>query len=608
MHESSVLDPILALALIAIAGTGAQWLAWRLNLPAIVLMLLAGFLVGPVFGILSPHDLLGANMEPFVAAAVSLILFEGALSLNLHELRREKFPLARLIGAGVPIAWFLGSVTAWAIAGLSWQISVFVGALLIVTGPTVIVPMLREAKIERRPATILKWEGILNDPLGVLLAVFAFEMARYAADPLASLAHVSGWMALIIAVATAAGFVFAWICAQALRRGFVPEHLKMPFTFSMVLACFAAGAALEQEAGLLAVTVMGVTLANYTLPALDEMRRFKETVSVLLVSGIFIILTASLTWEQISGFDWRILAFAVAVMFVVRPLTVFLVTLGSDLTWQQKVFLGWIAPRGIVVFTIAGVFAAKLTDAGFEDASMLVPLAFGFVVLTVVVHGGTVGFLARTLGLEASSRSSVLIVGANPFSAALARALADRDVPVCVADTDWQRLRQARKLNVPVFHGEVLSDQAEQKLDLNRFDYVIAASHNTAYNALVSTDLAPRLGREYIYQIAVQDDLEANEGRMQLPIGLLGQALFPDGAHYEELERRMASGWRFTMSEITEETDIEDLYNDEGEAVVGIAPDGTLTFVPGVPRKPLNAGDCLLRFVPPADSPSQNKI
>ncbi len=594
-------SPVEAVALIALAGIGAQWIAWRLSIPAIIAMLVAGFLLGPIFGVLDPRDLLGGLFNPLISVAVALILFEGALSLNLRDLRADHVPLFRLIGLGVPLAWAIGSLAAWTVAGLSWQVSAFIGALLIVTGPTVIVPMLREAKIKRQPATILKWEGILNDPLGVLLAVFIFQFTIQMQDPMLSWVDVSVHMVVSAAVAAASGLAFGWLVAQSLRRGWVPEFLKIPFTVTSALSCYAAGAYLEHEAGLLAVTVMGITVANFTLPALDELKRFKESISVLLVSGVFIVLTASLTWDQVAGLDWRLLAFGLTVLFIVRPVTILLVTLGGELTWQERLFLAWIAPRGVVVFTIAGVFAGKLAEAGIEDAGKLVPLAFSFVVLTVMVHGATVGWLARRLDLEASTRSGVLIVGSSCFSTALGRVLSDNKVPVYVIDTNWRRLRLARDQGLPCFYGEVLSDFTEHELDLGRFDHVIAASDSQAYNSLVNTELAPRVGREHIYQIAVRENLEANESRTDLPVNLLGQALLPDGPDFDELEQRIATGWRFRSVSVGEDQVLESIDIKDAEPVVAIEEDGTLKFQVSAKQGDQKEGDQLIFFHPPDD-------
>ncbi len=536
-------SPIALFAAVGAAGLTSQWLAWRFNLPAIVVMLMAGLLLGPATGLIAPPAVLGDLLDPLVTIAVALILFEGALNLEFNELRSEKPILVRLIGLGVPLAWVLGALAAWAIAGIELPVAIFVGAILIVTGPTVIVPILREARISKRLATILKWEGILNDPLGVLLAVFSFEVIHHL-----HLGHgIDGELfSLLISITLAASFsglVFGLLVVTALRKGLLPEHLKTPFIIGAVLVCFALGAALEREAGLLAITIMGVLIANARLSSLTELRRFKESVSVLLISGVFILLTASLSVAQLQGLDWRILLFAAAVMVIVRPATVLAVTAGSDLSWRERLFLGWVAPRGIVVFAIAGVFSIRMVDAGFEDGERLVPLAFAFVVATVVANGLTTGWMARRFGLAAGDGEGVLIVGSSAFSRALAQALHDHGRRVCMADSNWWLLREPRMAGLATYYGEVLSDQAGRQLGLERFDHLVASSRNHAYNSLLCADFTPELGRENVFQIAVSPEDIEQGGRQQMAVNLLGQPLTSDGLTYDELEQRIQDGW-----------------------------------------------------------------
>ena len=420
---------ILAFTIIGVLGIGAQWLAWRLNLPAIVLMAVAGIIAGPVLGIFSSPDappgtppmeaLFGDFYRPIIAVAVAVILFEGGLQLNFSDLRGLTRGVRRLVFPGVLIAWFLGAMASYLIAGLTWQAALLFGGVMVVTGPTVIIPLLRQSKLNPRPATLLKWEGIINDPIGALLAVLVYEFLVIGDHGGTSVEIISS---LILASTLALGFGYAFgrFTAAAFRRGWVPEYLKPPVLLALVLVCFEIANLMQEEGGLLSVTAMGVTLANSRIASINDLRLFKENIAVLLVSGVFIILTANLTVETLRVLDWSAFWFLIVMLFVVRPLTVFISTMGSGLPWKERLLVGWIAPRGIVAVAVSSFFGASLTAAGYLDGDKLIALAFAMVFATVVLHGFSISPLAKALDLASRERPGVLIVGASPFSAALA--------------------------------------------------------------------------------------------------------------------------------------------------------------------------------------------
>ena len=358
--------------------------------------------------------------------------------------------------------------------------------------------MLRQSKLNQRPATLLKWEGIINDPLGALLAVLVYEFlvfSDHSETPMQIIASIF----LAATLAGVLGYLIGRFAALCFRHGWIPEYLKPPVLLVSVLVCFELANLLQHEAGLLAVTAMGVTMANSRIASINELRLFKENIAVLLVSGVFIILTANLTFETLSQLDWSAFWYLVAMLFVVRPLTVFISTIGSGLPWTERLLVGWIAPRGIVAVAVSSFFAVSLLEAGYPDASKLIPLAFAMVFATVTLHGFSISPLAKALDLAIKDRPGVLIAGASPWSIALAAKLTEMEIPVMVADASWRRLKPARLANVPTYYGEILSEVTEHHVDLNRFGYVLAVSGNEAHNALVSTDLAPefRAGRDF---------------------------------------------------------------------------------------------------------------
>lgn len=601
--EHQVVD---AIVLIGALGIGAQWLAWRLQLPAIVLLTVAGLAAGPGFGWLRPEEQFGDLLKPIMGVAVAIILFEGGLHLRLRDLRGIEAPVRRIVFIGAPVAWGLGAAAAHYLAGLTWPVALLLGGILVVTGPTVIIPLLRQAKLEKDTAAVLKWEGIVNDPVGALLAVLVLEFAT--AGEGAGM-HVLGLSAVGIAAAAALGYAVGKGIAHVTERGQIAEFLKGPAIFGIALACYLAGNMLQKEAGLVAVTVLGVTLANTGLADIDQVRRLKEYVTVLLVSGVFIILSASLEREMLAGLDWGTLAFVAAILFLVRPVSVLAATLGTSLAWPQRAMVAWIAPRGIVAVSMAGLLGAILLEEGFPDGARLVPLTFAVVIATVVLHGFSIKPLGRYLGLASGPEHGVLIVGADAWSTGLARTFRELEVPVVLADGNPHHLEEAREDEIETFGGEILSELAEHRIDFNRFEHVVACSDDDAYNALVCTQFAAEFGHRHTCQLAGHEAGEGGAGGMR--VSARGQVLMAAGLDSDTLEKRLDQGWAFgTMkaSELDgelrealgrEDEDAEDVEETpEMLVVAAVSEDGEVRFnVAGKPFETEN-GDSLIVFAP----------
>ncbi len=604
---------VFAFAIIGVLGVGAQWVAWRTNTPAIVLMAIAGVIAGPVLGIFTPADapanlppmeaLFGEFYRPIIAVAVAVILFEGGLQLNFAEIRGLQQGVQRLVVPGVPIAWGLGACAAHYLAGLTWPTALLFGGIMVVTGPTVIIPLLRQSKLNPRPATLLKWEGIVNDPVGALLAVLVFEFLAYGGEH-GTLTEIIWSILLASILAGALGYAIGRFAASSFRRGWVPEYLKPPVLLTLVLVCFELANLLQHEAGLLAVTAMGVTMANSKIASINELRLFKENIAVLLVSGVFIILTANLTYDTILALGWSDLLFILAMLFVVRPLTVFASTIGAGLPIKERLLVGWVAPRGIVAVAVSSFFGVALVEVGYADGAKLIPLAFAMVFATVIAHGFTIGPLAKALGLAARERPGVLIAGASPWSIALAAKLKEMEIPVMVADASWRRLKPARLADVPTYYGEILSEVTEHHLDLNRFGYLLAVSGNEAHNALVSTDLAPELGRAAIYQVNARGKDE--DDRQALSYTLQGRTFLHSGAPLDELLKRHYSGWIYQKTRLSEEYPPEQYKKDVDKdfELVLIVRKGVLSFASREAPLTPEIGDTVLAYVPkPEETP-----
>lgn len=543
------------LALIIVIGIAAQWIGWRLQIPAIILLSLSGLLLGPIFGVFQPSEALGEAYQPLINLAVAAILFEGGLSLHFAELRQAASVVNRLITVAVVLSLALTAAAAHWIGGLSWEVSLIFGAIMIVTGPTVILPLLRQARLSRRPASYLKWEGIVNDPVGALLVVVLFDYlagAGAGAGP-SPLDEALLRMATGVAAALLLGGVGGWLLGRAFLAGKVPEYLKGPLALATAIGVYALSNLVLHEAGLIAATVLGIVLGNMNLPSIGEIRRFKEYVGILLVSGVFLLLTADLDPQIMAAMDWRSAALVVVVIFVVRPLAVWASTIGAGMTWQERTLVGWIAPRGVVAAAVAGVFGPALAERGFAGAEQLLPLVFTLILLTVVLHGFSLGWMARRLHLSAQRRGGLIIAGGTAWSNGLAKALHEREVPVIVADNAWHRLRSARLAGVPMYFGELLSEHADYALELGAYGNLLAAGNNDAYNALVCAHFAPELGTQKVFQLASGDTAEAR----RLSPTARGRIAFSKEVQYEDLQRHWYQGWGFHGTRITESFDLK---------------------------------------------------
>lgn len=583
-------------AVIGIAGLGAQWLAWRYRVPAIVLLAMAGFLLGPVTDFVNPERDFGSVLRPFIAVAVAIILFEGGLTLNFREISQTSKAVRRLALIGAPLGWLLGALAGRYIAGLPWPAAVVLGGILVVTGPTVIMPLLRQAKLAQRPASLLRWEAIVNDPVGALFAVLAFEafvIAKNGGEP-QDLA-VRATVALIVALA--GGFLTGRGLVAAFNRGAVPEYLKAPILIVVVLAAYAISQSVLEESGLLTVTVMGLTIGNSRLASLGEIKRFKEVITVLLVSGVFVLLTATVDASVMGAIDWRAAAFMLAMLFLVRPLTTWTATIGSGLTWQERTLIGWIAPRGVVAIAVASFFAVAMESNYLDGGRKMTALAFLMVITTVILHGFTLAPVARALGLSSYENRGILIVGGTAWSTALAEKLKELKVPVMIADSNWTDLRAARAVGIPTYYGEILSETAEHIVDFNAYGTLLAATSNDAYNTLVCSNFAYEFGRENVFQLPLIDRKSSESG--QINIGLGGRPLLGAEASYFALEGAMARGARFTATKLTEKFDLTSFAATDGGArtpVLAIRADRRLTMSSS--DQPLAAGkdDTIIGF------------
>lgn len=587
------LAPLTLLAGLALAGVVAQALASRLRLPSIVFLLAFGLAAGPGLGWVRPGELFGDLLEPLVALSVALILFEGGLSLRFAEARRLGWPLLRLVVGGLLLSFGM-TIGVALLVGLSLPTAGVIAAILVVTGPTVIKPMLRQARLAPGPANLLRWEGIVNDPFGALLAVTVVELAlRHAEQPEASLLAVVPPIAGRVLVSAGIGGAVGWALARALQRAWIPEHLKVPSIVAAVLATFAGTQIVFHESGLLAVTAMGVVLANAATSSVETVRQFKEEMATLLVAFLFLVLAADLSRAELLSFTPGSIVLVLATLFVIRPASVWLALAGSSLSWREKLLVGWIAPRGIVAAAMAGVLAPQVMGAGYADAQLILPVIFGVVLLTVLLHGFTVAPLARRLGLAGAADGGLLIIGVSGWSLDLARALENAGSPVLCVDGDRRNAARARLSGHHAGWADVLDEDELDELPLERVRWVLAATVEDHFNALACVSLARTVGSDYVIQ------LPSGDGEFQEPdVGMGGRMPWGELLSYREISALYWRGARFRVTELTEVFDVAAFHETNPDALIlfsvsdarlravrsdeGLSPGAKIIWLPGV--------------------------
>lgn len=556
------------LTLLCAGGVAAQWLASRLRLPPLLLLLATGLVLGPVTGLVDPAGDFGDLLHPVVSLAVALVLFEGGLSLHLDEARHVGPTLWRLIASGLVLGFGFTTVIATTVGGLSLGTSATLGAVLVVTGPTVILPMLRSARIALRPSALLKWEGIVNDPLGVLLAVFVLDVVlllgpRAETPALGALALT--FLVQIAAAGTVGTAAGLWL-GKALAAGWIAEHLRSPVILAAVLVVFTLCDTIHPESGLLAVTLMGILLAHRHDASIHDVQRFKEQITTLLVALLFVVLSADLDPGKLELLVGGPLLVVFAVLFLVRPCVVGIATLGTSIPLRERALVGWIAPRGVVAAAMAGAFGDRLVEEGYPDGELLVPIVFGVIVATVSLHGLTIRPMARRLGLAAVEGNGILIVGASRWAVDLALALEKAGAYAVLADNRFHRVSRARMEGLAVHYGDVLHEDLLMELPMERVTWVLAATDEDSYNALVCLHFTPELGREHTLRVTPAPrtgESSGKEGRQKV------QARTPwgPGGSHDGITRRFWEGGTFKVTAITESYTWEDLRRNQPDAL-----------------------------------------
>lgn len=544
---------LVALASLIVLGVGAQWLAWRLRIPAILLMLVVGFLAGPTSGLVDPDRLLGELLFPLVSLSVAVILFEGGLSLRVEHLREVGGVVGRLLTVGLLVTWALTTAAAWGVLRLPLSQALLLGAILVVTGPTVIGPMLREIRPTGRVGPIARWEGIVTDPVGAVLAVLVFEVVHETGGGSLSETAIQGAAGLLqtLLFGGIAGVAAALFLLAALRRRWIPDFLQSPVVLMVVLATFTLADATQKESGLLAVTVLGVVLANQRSFPVKHITEFKENLSVLLLAYLFILLSARLRLGDLTALGVRGLGFLAVLVLVVRPIAVLLSSIGTSLGWRERALLAWFAPRGIVAAAVSSLFAIRLGGGGQEIQSA----TFLVIVGTVLIYGFTAPWLARRLGLSMANPQGVLIAGSHAGARAIALALQAEGIAVMLVDTNRTNVQAARLEGLNAQYFNILSEQISDELDLGVIGRFLALTRNAEVNSLAALHFRELFGRAEVYQVRPES---RGASRSETAAELLhGRLLFGPDVTYETLDAWFAQGAQVRRTRLTEQFDYQ---------------------------------------------------
>lgn len=537
---------MIELAGIIVLGIFAQWLSWRTKVPAILPLIIIGLIVGPISSMytgdgskwIEPifNEATGTGLFPgqslfyFVSLAIGIILFEGGLTLRMREIKGVGPAILKLITLGSLITFLGAGLAAHFVMGLNWPISFLFAGLVIVTGPTVIAPILQNVPLNRNVATVLKWEGILIDPIGALVAVLVFEFIISGEGGAAFGAQAFKSFFIIILIGIALGTLAALALRQLIVSKLVPHYLLNVFTLAMVLMVFVLSDILAHESGLLTVVVMGMVMGNLNVPGIKEILDFKESLSVLLISILFILLAANINMEDLRLLlQWNCLLLFAIIVLILRPIGVFLSTDGSDLNFNEKIFVSWVGPRGIVAAGIASLFGLKLMNGGIEQAQYITPLVFMVVLGTVLLNATTARFMARLLGVIQAASDGILFVGSNYASRMIAKYLQESGRHVVLVDNNEGSVEKAQAMGLTAFQGNIYSDELNDGFELIDIGYLVAMTSNTDVNQYAVERFKNLYGENGTFRLTAPEEMKL--GPEELP----SVGLFSPSADYINL-------------------------------------------------------------------------
>ncbi|QQL45802.1 cation:proton antiporter [Sulfuriroseicoccus oceanibius] len=565
-------NPAVFLAAILALGVIAQWLAWRLELPSILLLLAFGIGAGRIF---SPDDFIPNELLfPSVSLAVGIILFEGGLSLRLKEFKEAGRSVVNLCTIGVLVTWFLATIAAYFILDFDIRIALILGSILTVTGPTVVIPLLRHIKPRKRVDSVAKWEGIVIDPVGAVLAVLVLQ-AVLAANAAEAIHEAVTGLLITIGVGLGLAFAFGKLLEFALRRHLIPDFLHGTVFLGVAAVSFTLSNVIQHESGLVTVTALGVFLANRKQLSVKHVIEFKENLRVLLISGLFIVLAARIDIADFQTLGLPAVLFVGVLIVLIRPIAVAASTIGTRLNRKERTFLAGLAPRGIVAAAVTSLFAIDLvraTEQGIlpeslaPQAESLVPLIFTVIIGTVTFYGFAAGIIARKTGLAVHNPQGILIAGVNDWVVQAGKALIEEGCQVLVIDTNYEKLAPARMAGISTQRASIVSEYIVEEMDLAGIGRLIAATPNDEVNSLAVQEFRHHYGSGNVFQLTPQDS--ASPERVSASSHLRGRNPFSGAPSVSQLNALCAKGAVIKKSAITDTFQISDFRARYGEDAI----------------------------------------
>lgn len=636
------MEPVIYLGAVLVVAALAQWLAWAIKIPSILILLILGFLGGTY---VSPDEVLGRDvLFAGVTLAVGIILFEGSLTLRLADVRDLGKPVLRLCSVTVVIAWALITAAGW-LMGLDPQLALLIGAILVVTGPTVINPILRQLRPTRRISSLLRWEGIVVDPIGAILAVLVYQAVL-----VGNREDAFGTALLTLAISVGVALLFTLVLAVAVEfvmvRHLVPDYLHGTLFLAVAAGGLVGSNMIQPESGLLTVTVLGIVLGNRRKLHLEHVKEFYEHLQVLLVGVLFVILAGRVTPQQVLDNLWMALGFVAMLILVVRPVSIWLGLMGTETTRKERLLMSGMAPRGIVAAAVTSIFALELEHAAgtvtgergealtrlAQEAEAMVPLVFVTIVVTVAVYGLGVGRLAERLGLATTNPQGVVFAGSQAWVRQAAGALGEVGVPTILVSQDSAELQQARMEGVRTERTNILSDYAINDLDLAGIGSFLAATDDDGTNTTAAREFTHTLGRANCYQLRREDSPppetsrdgsgeEAGQAGDATTAGasaaraatarrtersssshkLAARAPFRPALTYAQLEERVASGMVVRRTQLTETFTLTHYLERTPEAVLLFTHDGTQAAVVTEESDVAESDVTLIALAPPRE-------
>lgn len=601
---------ITGIVLVLVLGIGSQWLAWQFRVPSILLLLVVGFVAGPVTGVIDPAGLQEEWVFAFVSISIGVILFEGGLSLRLSELREIGGAVLNLITIGVLLTWLLVALGAYYIVGLNLTMSIQIGAILTVTGPTVVIPLLRHVRPTGRVRAIAKWEGITIDPVGAILAVLVLDTILILNEATASGVDLAGigpvalhaMKGLLLTITTSIGIsaLGAGLLIVLLRRRLVPDYLQSSVALAIVVGTFALSNVLQEESGLLEVTLLGIIMANQRLVPVRRISDFKEDLQVLLIASLFIVLSARLELSALDYINGRTILFLALLIFVVRPLVVWVSALNTKLTGKEKAFLSWIAPRGIVAAAVASLFSFQLAPIFPEQAESLVPIVFMVIVGTVAVYGLTLAPVARYLGLADPNPTGFVILGAHSWARKIGLVLQDHGFKVMIIDSNTKNIDLAREQGLPAEPANAVSEAVLDDLDLSGIGNFLAITSNDEVNTLAVLNFTEIFESNDVYQLDARVLRRKHDHAKESPSNLRGRPLFGKDVTFMTLNEMFDEGGQIESIEVTDSLSyemIQEQFDDESVLLFIIRGEEALVSTTDMNLTP-GSGDIVVLFVP----------